>query len=162
MPGEVPQVRGGRGRSGALLHQVRLPPERGGAEVDRTPGRLRHPRAEAGRRQAGGREPGKRDPTAVGGAFGGMRLPDERVGRPAPPEIAARRQGMAEALAAGTWTLDVPPVVETLGGVRSLRFHPPAESRATVLHFHGGGYRIGCPEMVGAFAAALAARCGVE
>lgn len=91
-----------------------------------------------------------------------MRLPEERGGRPAPPEIAARRQGMADALAAGTWALDVPPAVETLGGVRVLRFQAPAAKRATVLHLHGGGYRIGCPEMIGAFAAALAARCGVE
>jgi monoterpene epsilon-lactone hydrolase len=90
-----------------------------------------------------------------------MRLPEERTGRPAPPEIAARRQGMAEALAAGAWALDVPPVVEAVAGVRVLRFQPPAK-RGTVLHLHGGGYRIGCPEMVGAFAAALAARCGVE
>lgn len=91
-----------------------------------------------------------------------MRLPDERAGRPAPPEVEARRQGMAEALAAGAWALDPPPVVETQGGVRVLRFRPQAASRGTVLHFHGGGYRIGCPEMVGAYAAALAARCAVE
>jgi acetyl esterase/lipase len=31
-----------------------------------------------------------------------------------------------------------------------------------VLHLHGGGFRMGAPEMVGAFAGALAASCGVE
>jgi acetyl esterase/lipase len=31
-----------------------------------------------------------------------------------------------------------------------------------VLHLHGGGFRQGCPEMAGPFAAALAQRCGVD
>lgn len=34
--------------------------------------------------------------------------------------------------------------------------------RATVLHLHGGAFRIGCPEQIVPFAAALAARCGVR
>lgn len=49
-----------------------------------------------------------------------------------------------------------------LGGVRVLRFDPPGPTRATVLHLHGGAFRIGCPEQVSRFAAALAARCGVR
>jgi acetyl esterase/lipase len=48
-----------------------------------------------------------------------------------------------------------------LGGVRALRFAPPGEPRARVLHLHGGGFRIGAPEFAADFAAALAARCGV-
>lgn len=49
-----------------------------------------------------------------------------------------------------------------MGGVRVLRFRPQAAPRGIVLHFHGGGFRIGCPEIVAPFAAALAARCQVE
>lgn len=91
-----------------------------------------------------------------------MRLPQERGGRPAPPEVAARREAMAQALASGAWATAPPPTTEPVAGVRVLRFAPPAAKRGTVLHLHGGGFRLGCPEMVGAFAAALAARCGVE
>lgn len=91
------------------------------------------------------------------------KLPAERPGHPPPPEIAARRKAMAEALAAGTWRVDAPQQETNLGGVRVLRFPPPAGSpRGTVLHLHGGGFRIGCPEMISAYAAALASRCGVE
>jgi monoterpene epsilon-lactone hydrolase len=50
---------------------------------------------------------------------------------------------------------------QTLGGVRVLRVSPAAP-RATVLHFHGGGFRLGRPESSVGFATALAARCGVE
>ena len=46
--------------------------------------------------------------------------------------------------------------------MRVLRFDPAGRPRATVLHFHGGGFRQGRPELSAAFAAALAARCGVR
>ena len=48
-----------------------------------------------------------------------------------------------------------------LDGIRVLRFNPSGPSRATVMHIHGGAFRIGCPEAVGPFAAALAQRCSV-
>lgn len=91
-----------------------------------------------------------------------MKLGEEREGRAAPPEVVARRQAMVQALASGAWTTDAAPVTERAAGVRVLRFRPVAAKRGTVLHLHGGGFRLGCPEMVGAFATALAARCGVE
>lgn len=91
-----------------------------------------------------------------------LQLPAERAGREAPPELVLRRQGMAGAIAAGTWRTDPPPETVDLGGVRALRFAAPGESRGVVLHLHGGGFRQGCPEMAGPFAAALAARCGVD
>lgn len=69
---------------------------------------------------------------------------------------------MARAVAAGNWRTDPPPTEQWMEGVRVLRFHPPGIVRGTVLHFHGGGYRMGCPEIVGPYAAALARRCGVE
>lgn len=89
-------------------------------------------------------------------------LPPERPGRAAPPELAALRRAMAQAVTSGTWQTDPPPRQQTLGGVRVLVFSPQQASRATIVHFHGGGYRQGAPEMAGPFAAALAARCGVE
>jgi acetyl esterase/lipase len=90
------------------------------------------------------------------------RPPDERPGRAAPDWLAARRRQMAGALEAGVWRTDPPARTEVLGGVRVLRFAPPGERRGVVLHLHGGGYRMGVPEMTGPYAAALAARCGVE
>ncbi|MFC3173709.1 alpha/beta hydrolase fold domain-containing protein [Novosphingobium bradum] len=88
-------------------------------------------------------------------------LPPERPGQPAPADLAQRRQGLAGAAAAGLWRTDPPAEAIDLGGVRALRFRPAGPSAATVLHFHGGGYRIGQPEQVAPFAAALARRCGV-
>lgn len=90
-----------------------------------------------------------------------MALPPERAGFAAPVDLAVRRQGIAGAVASGIWATDPAAQEATLGGVRCLRFAPPGASAATLLHFHGGGFRQGCPEMVGPFAAALAARCGV-
>ena len=82
----------------------------------------------------------------------------ERPGRPGPPDLLERRRGLAAAMAAGYWRTDPAPVEVTLDGVRALRFEPPEPPRAVVLHFHGGGFRIGAPEAVAPFAAALAAR----
>lgn len=92
----------------------------------------------------------------------GLRPPAERPGRPAPAEIAARRSAMATALAAGTWRTTPAADEAALDGVRVLRFRPAGAARGVVLHLHGGGYRMGCPEMIGPYAAALAKRCGVE
>lgn len=89
-------------------------------------------------------------------------LPPEREGYPAPPDLAERRKGMDAALAAGTWKTRRPPVEMTLGGRRTLRFRPEGVSKGTVLHLHGGGFRLGGPEMEGPLAEALADRCGVE
>jgi acetyl esterase/lipase len=69
---------------------------------------------------------------------------------------------MAGAIAGGTWRTDPAPVEGVLDGVRVLRFRPAGPARGVVLHLHGGGFRQGCPEMIGPYAAALAERCGVE
>jgi acetyl esterase/lipase len=90
------------------------------------------------------------------------KLLQERPGRPAPPDLVERRRQMAAGLEAGAWRTDPPPCSAVLDGVRALRFAPPGKPRGVVLHFHGGGFRLGCPEMIGPYAAALAARCGVE
>jgi acetyl esterase/lipase len=69
---------------------------------------------------------------------------------------------MAGAIASGMWATDPPPQTLHLGGVRALRFAASAAPRGILLHLHGGGFRQGCPEMTGPFAAALARRCGVD
>ncbi|GGA36984.1 alpha/beta hydrolase fold domain-containing protein [Sphingomonas psychrolutea] len=91
-----------------------------------------------------------------------MTLPPERAGHGAPTDLVARRDAIAAAVTAGIWRTE--PAFEQLeiGGVRCLRCSPPAETRGNVLHIHGGAFRLGCPEMVAPFAAALAARCGVS
>ena len=94
---------------------------------------------------------------------GRLTLPGERPGRPAPPELAEQRAQMQALRESGTWQIATPPREERLGGVRVLRFAPPdGPVRGRVLQLHGGGYRIGLPEMEAAFSAALAGRCCVE
>jgi acetyl esterase/lipase len=87
-------------------------------------------------------------------------LPPERPGHPAPAELVDRRQQLATAVAAGVWRTDPPPQEIQLAGHRALRFSPPGPARGQLLHFHGGAFRIGAPDMVAPFAAALAKRCG--
>lgn len=89
-------------------------------------------------------------------------LPPERAGYPAPPDLAERRKGIDAGLAAGTWRTVPEPAEMLLGGRRTLRFAPPGKARGRVIHFHGGAFRLGGPEIEGPFATALAARCGVE
>lgn len=86
-------------------------------------------------------------------------LPQERAGRPATADLAQRRRGMAAALASRR--VEPPPRQISLAGVRALRFEPTRTPRGTVLHLHGGGFRLGCPEAASAYAAALAAACDV-
>ena len=90
-----------------------------------------------------------------------MMLPPDRLGHAAPTDLIDRRSELAQAVAAGYWRADPEPEQVVIGGVRCLRFAPPVEPHGTVLHIHGGAFRIGCPEMIAPFAAALAARCGV-
>lgn len=89
-------------------------------------------------------------------------IPPERPGYPAPPDLAERRAQFAGAVAAGVWAAGKPPVETQLAGRRVLRFRPEGEIKGNVLHFHGGGYRLGGPEWEAPFASALAERCGVE
>jgi monoterpene epsilon-lactone hydrolase len=86
----------------------------------------------------------------------------ERTGEAAAPDLLAIRDAITSAVDAGVWATTPPPQEITIAGIRALRFIPNGESRGTVLHFHGGGFRLGCPEQVGPFAAALAARCSVS
>ena len=87
-----------------------------------------------------------------------MILPRERKGHAAPD----LRSGMAAAIASGIWATERAPIEDHIGTVRVLRWLPDRPARARVIHFHGGGYRIGCPEMEGPYALALALACQVE
>lgn len=89
-------------------------------------------------------------------------LPAERAGRAALPQLLERRRMMAAAIEAGTRRTEGRSSTETISSVRVLRFQPSGARRGLVFHLHGGGFRLGCPEMIGPFAAALAARCAVE
>lgn len=94
--------------------------------------------------------------------FDAVGLPPEREGYAASDDLRERRAGMTAALAAGYWLTDPAGRQEEIGGVRCLRFASPEQPRATVLHMHGGAFRIGCPEQIGPFASALAKRCHVD
>ena len=85
-------------------------------------------------------------------------LPPERAGVEASPDLLAWRAGLDAAVAGGMFRVDPAPDEITLGGVRALRFASAEPSRGFILPFPGGGFRLGCPEQVGPFAAALAAR----
>ena len=99
-------------------------------------------------------------------------LPLERRGHVPPPDLVERRAQLAAGVTAGQWRTEPMPHDTFVGGaggpiggralVRALRFRPQGRIRGRVLHFHGGAFRLGCPDMEGPFAAALAARCDVE
>lgn len=91
-----------------------------------------------------------------------MSLPPERPGYTAPADLAERRAGLAAAVAAGYWRTDPAPQESMFAGARCLRFSPSNASRGTLLHMHGGAFRIGCPEQIAPFAAALAEACAID
>lgn len=85
----------------------------------------------------------------------------ERLGEPASPDLADLRLQMETAAAKGAWDTLPPAECCTVAGIRALRF-TVASPLAIIVHFHGGGYRLGCPEAAGPFARALADRCQME
>lgn len=92
-----------------------------------------------------------------------MILPPERPGHPAPEPIAAARAASAAAIAQRRWQSLRQPLAEQIGGIEVLRIVPEGgPPRARVLHLHGGGFRMGLPEMDVPFAEALADHCRVE
>lgn len=92
-----------------------------------------------------------------------MILPRERSGYPAPEGIAAARAASAAAVAQRRWVTKRPVESATIGTVEVLRVLPEGGAlRGRMIHFHGGGFRMGLPEMDAPFAEALADRCGIE
>lgn len=86
----------------------------------------------------------------------------ERAGRAPDPVLAARRAQMNAAVAEGRFKVDPPAQKLCIEGTRALRFACEGRPTATILHFHGGGLRLGCPDMLAPYAAALAREAGVE
>ena len=93
---------------------------------------------------------------------GAVKLPPERPGRPADPDLAARRGQMQAAVDAGVWKTERTPVETTLAGLRCLRFKPAGPPKGYLLQLHGGGFRIGRPEFESLYADALVKRCEIE
>ncbi len=92
----------------------------------------------------------------------------EQTGRPAPESLLARRAG-ARAMAATYPEAEIHLDGGAWGQVRALRFAPcapaaipAAAARPTVLHWHGGGFRLGSPEYAGVYARNLADACAVD
>jgi len=83
-------------------------------------------------------------------------LPPERVGRPAPEDLVARRSAMAE-LDPGPAAAGVTVTEETVGGVACL-VCSSAPVRLDVVYLHGGGFRLGQPSTWRGFGSRLAAR----
>lgn len=75
----------------------------------------------------------------------------ERTGQPAPAQLLRQRAGLAQQLG----SIDLHNHAQEIGGLRTIRFGANGPARATVVHFHGGGFRQGQPEMVAGYAAAL-------
>jgi len=69
---------------------------------------------------------------------------------------------MDAGLASGAWNTTQAPRETELDGRRTLRFAPGGTLRGYFLEYHGGGYRLGYPEIEGPFAQRLAAACQVE
>lgn len=92
--------------------------------------------------------------------------PDARTGFPPPADLTAQRAAIDAAVTAGIWHTAHRPSETVINGVRCLVFEPAAdekgEIRGCVVHFHGGGFRLGCPEQVAPFAALLCARARVK
>lgn len=89
-------------------------------------------------------------------------LPPEREGSPAPADLTARRKSIAAMIAAQQAPLAVTPKQAVLGGISVLRFRPEGAHEGALVHFHGGGFRVGSPHAQAPYHAALAEACRVE
>lgn len=86
----------------------------------------------------------------------------EVAGSKADTALAAVRQSMADAARAGRWSVNPPPHELDIAGVRVLHHRAQGATRGAVVHFHGGGFRMGMPEAVGPYARLLADLSGFD
>ena len=82
-------------------------------------------------------------------------------GRAPAPELVATRAKMAGMIAAYPRHAGVEISYRQYAAVRCLVITPPA-IKGRVLYFHGGGFRLGSPEVVAGFISHLAAEAGCE
>jgi acetyl esterase/lipase len=75
-------------------------------------------------------------------------FPAERVGHAPPADLIAQRAGQDAAVQSGLWRCDPTPLERQLAGIRCLEFMPTQKPRGTILHFHGGAFRLARPEQV--------------
>lgn len=87
--------------------------------------------------------------------------PERSAGREPTESLRARRQAAAgteqQPIAPGTLVRE-----EVVGGVDCVVVRPPGDPRATMLYFHGGGYRLGTARSWTRFASTLAWSAGCE
>jgi epsilon-lactone hydrolase len=88
-------------------------------------------------------------------AIASWKLPPLRPGRAAPPAILASRAELAGLAALHPHVAGVEVERRTLAGI-ACHVVGPATALATLLYFHGGGYRLGDPETWVGFAGRLA------
>jgi acetyl esterase/lipase len=84
----------------------------------------------------------------------------ESQGQPAPADLQAKRDMLAAAIASGALPSVAGQVTEDMAGVRVIRFGQPSTNALTIVHFHGGGFRQGAPEVCAGYASALADATG--
>lgn len=84
----------------------------------------------------------------------------ERPGQSAPADLQAKRDLLAAAIASGALPSAAGQADEVIAGVRTIRFGQPSPDAPTIIHFHGGGFRQGAPEVCARHAAALAQAAG--
>ncbi len=87
-------------------------------------------------------------------------LPPLRAGRPASPDLL-RRRSAGEALGSQAVRDEVATVFEPRGGVPCVICTPP-DARGAIVHFHGGGYRMGSARAWLPFGTRLAAASRLE
>jgi epsilon-lactone hydrolase len=81
-------------------------------------------------------------------------------GHPTPADLTARRDGMA-ALSGGDPAPGVETLAVVLGGVPCVVCEPPTP-RASIVYFHGGGYRLGSAAFSTPFGTHMAAATGAR
>jgi epsilon-lactone hydrolase len=91
-----------------------------------------------------------------------LELPAERKGREPPAELLAWRQLIAVGVETRAWRPMLASEQLGISGVEVIRFGASGAARGTVLHMHGGSFRLSSPDFVAPFAERLAATCGVE
>jgi len=89
-------------------------------------------------------------------------LPAERAGGAAPSQLLERRQALAAALSDPSQLALQGGRFEQVDGIRTVRFGAASPRGTAMVHFHGGGFRQGQPDMIAGYAAALAKIAGIE
>ncbi|MFT4057026.1 MAG: alpha/beta hydrolase [Novosphingobium sp.] len=88
-------------------------------------------------------------------------LPERREGHPADAELQARRAQLVGLEAIQQFDSTARVEACTIASVRCLKVTPPCPE-GTLLYFHGGGFRMGRPELCAGLASRIAARTNLR